>query len=669
MTAPSRAFAIVLLAVVAAFACVLTPPKAADVEAASTKLTLVTDSRYDVQPASHRVHVTVDITAANHTSETRIRRYFFDHANLAVLPDATGMKVTSSGAKPTVRVAARPKGYAVLSIGFGRKLYSGRSMALRLTFDLKDSGGGAAATVRVTDNLATFPVWAFASDGASGSSVRVVFPAGYSIQEATGSMGKPQAGPNGTQVFSAGPLSSPLGFSAYFIADRPGAFRETPLDLTVGGQPLHVVVRAWADDPRWGKRMGALVRSALPALGTAIGLPYQGEGPLIVEEAIGRTRGAPLGQFDPADGRVRVAYYGDSYTVLRELALAWFNGNLLADRWADESFASWYAVGAAKTMGVKVAPPALTAGLEKAKLPLNSWRPSGRADDAASAYALAAGLTLARAIAGRAGSDGLRAVWVAAAAREPAYQPIGTPTGGTGPAPGAPDWRGLLDLLETRTSQDYDDLWRKWVSTAEQIPLLDARSTARDLYATTLQAAGDWQLPEPARVALDAWQFDQATEILLKSSDVLSMREPLRMSAEAGGLTLPPTVKSLFENAGSPTMAGAEAGAEQRAIAELADARAAMPAEADVPTWLGLFGTRPDALLARSSAAFSRGDLPAAVQSAQDAKAIWQAAPDTGRRRLTAMVLSALIVFAIVLLLTRSRAGSRGRRATRQQKA
>ena len=644
MTAPSRAFAIVLLAVVAAFACVLTPPKAADVEAASTKLTLVTDSRYDVQPASHRVHVTVDITAANHTSETRIRRYFFDHANLAVLPDATGMKVTSSGAKPTVRVAARPKGYAVLSIGFGRKLYSGRSMALRLTFDLKDSGGGAAATVRVTDNLATFPVWAFASDGASGSSVRVVFPAGYSIQEATGSMGKPQAGPNGTQVFSAGPLSSPLGFSAYFIADRPGAFRETPLDLTVGGQPLHVVVRAWADDPRWGKRMGALVRSALPALGTAIGLPYQGEGPLIVEEAIGRTRGAPLGQFDPADGRVRVAYYGDSYTVLRELALAWFNGNLLADRWADESFASWYAVGAAKTMGVKVAPPALTAGLEKAKLPLNSWRPSGRADDAASAYALAAGLTLARAIAGRAGSDGLRAVWVAAAAREPAYQPIGTPTGGTGPAPGAPDWRGLLDLLETRTSQDYDDLWRKWVS--------------RSVRAHGLAVSPSLEYGS----ARNVWLFVNGRAIRDRSLTHAVLRaygELMPHGRYPGAIVFLEVPPSELDVNVHPT----------KAEVRLADARAAMPAEADVPTWLGLFGTRPDALLARSSAAFSRGDLPAAVQSAQDAKAIWQAAPDTGRRRLTAMVLSALIVFAIVLLLTRSRAGSRGRRATRQQKA
>jgi hypothetical protein len=668
MRAPARALALVLLAGAAAVAGVLAPSHAADAEAASTKLTLVTDSRYDVQPTRHRVHVTVDITATNHTTETRIRRYFFDHTNLAVLPDATGFKVTSTGVKPSVRVVARPKGSTLLSIGFGRKLYSGRSMALRLSFDMKDSGGGAAATVRVTDSLATFPVWAFASDGASGGSVRVVFPSGYSVQEATGTMGHPQTGPNGTQVFSAGPLASPLRFSAYFIADRPGAFRETPLNLRVGGQPLQVVVRAWADDPAWGKRMTALVRTALPALGKAVGLPYQGDGPLVVEEAIGRTRGAPLGQFDPVAGRVRVAYYGDSYTVLRQLALAWFNGNLLADRWADEAFASWYAVGAAKSLGIKVAPATLTPAVAKAKLPLNSWQPTGRADDPSNAFVQAAGLALVREIAARAGADGLQSVWDAAAAREPADLPVTTAPDADTTAVGAPDWRGLLDLLETRTAKPYDDLWRKWVVTADQVGLLDARAAGRALYARTLAAAGDWQLPESTRVALDAWQFDQATEILLKSSDVLATRETLRLSAEAAGLALPQTVKSLFEDTGSPAMAAAEADAERRAIGEIADARAARPAQIDVPTWFGLFGTSPDALLGRSSAAFSRGDLPAAVQSAQDASSIWQAAPDSGRRRLTALVLSILIVLAIVLLLGRSRTGSR-RRAARQQKA
>ena len=88
-----------------------------------------------------------------------------------------------------------------------------------------------------------------------------------------------------------------------------------------------------------------------------------------------------------------------------------------------------------------------------------------------------------------------------------------------------------------------------------------------------------------------------------------------------------------------------------------------MPPAVDPPTWLGLMGTRPDAMLASATDAFARGNLPAAVQSAQDAKAIWQVAPDTGRRRFAALVLSVLIILALTLLVTRARRG--GRRARR----
>jgi hypothetical protein len=664
-----RGLGLLLVAFVAATALVLAPSGADTALGASTKLTLLTDSRYDVQPGRHRVHVTVDITATNHTSETRIRRYFFDHANLAVLPGTTGFKITSSGVHPSVRVASRPKGYTLLSIGFGRKLYSGRSMTLRLTFDLNDSGAGPASAVRITDSLATFPVWAYASDGVSGSTVRVVFPPGYSIEEANGTMGKAQSGPNGTQVFSSGPVASPLRFSAYFIADRPGAFSDTPLNLTVAGQPLQVVVRPWADDPAWGKRMVGLVRAALPALGDAIGLPYEGSGPLVVEEAIGRTKGAPIGQFDPAAARVRVAYYADSSTALREIALAWFNGGMLADRWADEAFASYYAESAARTLKIKVTPAVMTPAVARAKLPLNSWQPAGRADDPPTTFANVAGLTLARAVAARAGAQGLQAVWRAAAAGEAAEQPVIGSEQAEVSTEGPPDWRGLLDLLETRTGKGYDDLWRTWVVTPEQAALLDRRAEARDLYDRTIEAAGDWRLPASVRRALDNWQFDQATVILVQTTDVLEMLEPLRLSAEATGVSLPPTVKELFERTGSPAMAGAEVDAERRAISELAQAKDARPATVDVPVWLGLLDAQPDALIARAGDAFSRGDLPAAVQSAQDAKAIWEVAPDTGRRRFVALILSALIVLAIALLTVRSRAGDRRRRISRKQNA
>jgi hypothetical protein len=42
------------------------------------------------------------------------------------------------------------------------------------------------------------------------------------------------------------------------------------------------------------------------------------------------------------------------------MAHAWFDGGLLADRWANEGFASWYALDAAAKLKLKVAPAELT---------------------------------------------------------------------------------------------------------------------------------------------------------------------------------------------------------------------------------------------------------------------------------------------------------------------
>ena len=59
------------------------------VDAAAPALTLVASARYDVQPSRHRVRITVSIAATNHRTDTVIRRFWFDHANLAVLPGTT----------------------------------------------------------------------------------------------------------------------------------------------------------------------------------------------------------------------------------------------------------------------------------------------------------------------------------------------------------------------------------------------------------------------------------------------------------------------------------------------------------------------------------------------------------------------------------------------------
>ena len=122
--------------VAVALAALLTPaigvlpaglPGAAAEVAAATGLTTTADARYVVDPAAHRVRVSVSLSATNHLSDTKTRRYFFDRAYLAVPPHTTGFKVASSGAHPTISVAVRHSTYTLLRIAFGTHLAAGSS--------------------------------------------------------------------------------------------------------------------------------------------------------------------------------------------------------------------------------------------------------------------------------------------------------------------------------------------------------------------------------------------------------------------------------------------------------------------------------------------------------------------------------------------------------------
>ena len=167
---------------------------------------------------------------------------------------------------------------------------------------------------------------------------------------------------------------------------------------------------------------------------------------------------------------------------LHESAHAWFNGSLLTDRWADEGFASYYGLQAAKALGIKAAADPLTDALKASRIPLNAWGAIGREDDKTEDYAYAATVVLAQAIADRAGPQALKEVWADAAGNVGAYQPPvsggASAAGSTTPetVSGPPDWRGLLDLLEEHTGTSFDDLWRTWVARPTDLPLLDDRA-------------------------------------------------------------------------------------------------------------------------------------------------------------------------------------------------
>lgn len=650
------------LATALAIGLLAAPAATPHVRAAAPDLTIVTDATYDVQPDQHRVRVNLTLVLTNHLKDTVTKRYYFDRAFLAVLPDTSGFKFSWEGkGTPEVHVSEKTADYTLLRLDLGQRVFSGKSATYKLRFDLVDAGGVPTRDVRVGDSLVSFPVWAFATDGTAGSTVKVVFPAGFQVDVGSGTIPDPATAVDGRVVFQTGTLEKPNAFFAYLVGDRPGAYAEHSVSTTVGGSPVNLQIRAWPDDPAWAKRVGELVARALPELSGRIGLGWPHDGGLTVQEAASRSTGGYAGLFDPAAGLVEVAYYADDFVVLHEAAHAWFNGALLADRWADEAFASYYGLQAAQTLNVAEVEDELTPELLEAAIPLNAWGPIGRESTATEDYAYAATLLLAKQIGARAGQDGLQQVWADAAGRVGAYQPpvpgSDADNAGNAGAPleletvdGPPDWRGLLDLLEAHDTEAYDDLWRRWVVRDSDLDLLDARIEARARYDEVVSAAGDWPLPRPIRDALRAWQFDEATALLADARAILDQWVAIESAAASLGLSPPPTLRNAFGLSDGFTIANREAAAELEAI-ERYDAAAAMrPTVPDTLQVMGMWGATPDADLARSRDLFARGDLAASTDAASTAATVWVSAEGVGRGRLISIV-TLIVAFLLAVAL------------------
>jgi hypothetical protein len=671
---PRATLLALLVAVLVAVAAPLAAPVAGIVEpvaarGAATDLTLVTDATYTVQPEAGHVSVSMALAAKNHTTETRTRKFWFDHGFLAVQPGATNLRISGhKGAR--VRVAKRTADATLLRIDFGSRLYSGKGATFRLAFDLPGQGKAASPQVRVGTSLITLPVWAFASNGARGSSVTVRLPAGWDAAVETGSFRDRTTGADGTTILATGPLSNPLTFFAFVSAQRPAVYVDHPLTVAMGSGQADLVIRALEDDSAWAKRTGELVGATLPVLGRDIGLAWPLDRPLVVQESVSREAGAPAGSFDPAAGRIELAYWADPGVAIHQAAHAWFQGTLLADRWANEGFASYYALRAASELKEEMASPAMTDEARAAKQPLNAWAQDTAPGTAADAYGYAASLELAGALADAVGPDVLAATWADAAARLGAYQPPATAgaTAATATTPenvdGAPDWHGLLDLLEANSGQDLVPLWREWVVTPEQALLLQARADARASYARTLAVAGDWQLPRPIRDALRAWQFDTAEALMRDARTVVAQRNAVTELAARDGVALPDSMRGLFES-GSLADASALAEDQRGALLAIEQAAAVRSVDDDILSRVGMLGEHPDADLAEAKTALADGDIDTSLAASDRAYRAWTVAWQEGRRR----ALLALAVLATVIVLGSAVIGSLRRSRRRVEPA
>ena len=450
---------------------------------------------------------------------------------------------------------------------------------------------------------------------------------------------------------------------------------DRPLTVPVEGQDVELLLQAWEDDPAWADRTGSLFADALPALRGDIGLPWPADG--AAGDPRDRRAGTPdasAGVFDPAQNRMDVAYWADRGVVIHQAAHGWFNGDLLADRWANEGFATFYALRAAEQLGESADRPQMTDEARAASFPLNAWAASEAqgTTTAADAYGYAASLD-AREGARRAGGHGRPGRGLGRCRRRDG----GLPAAGAGRGCRRRGGRGrgrhpraseasrtgaaLLDLLEARSGQDLTPLWREWVVQPDEAALLDARAAARASYARTLALADGWQLPRAIRDALRSWQFETAETLMADARTVLAQRKAVTAMAERDGLELPDDMQRPVRERVHGRGERAGRGRAGRDRWRSRTRPASRSSDDDILSRIGMLGEHPEADLAEARAALAAGDLDASVAASDRAFRAWTVAWEEGRRR----ALLALAALATVVVLGSAVVGTfrRSRRA------
>jgi hypothetical protein len=616
-------------------------------------LVTVMDAVYDVRPDQARVQVTIDAVSTSFERDAPEGPVYYAGLSFSIPPGSSNVAATS-GETP-LEITLTPDADAVrVDIGFSEQVFLGDSFTYQVTFDMIDTGGAADRDFRIGHSVVAFPVWAYGTPEAQGSSVAVALPSDFTPDVFGGPL-TPTTASDGTVRLTADVTDTHTWF-AYVTAERPGIFAETPFSLDVGGTQAAVVIRAWDDDPEWATRTQGLIQQGIPVLHELIGLPWPVVGTLRVEESANRL-GDYAGIYNQVTEKINVRYDADATVTLHEAAHIWFNDDLFRERWIGEAFAELYAVQSAAAIGVSGDSFALTDDLLAARIPLNDWAPIGAESEAVEVFAYTASYHLAELILDRTDLEGLRAVWRGTADGEMAYQPIhGSDEPRTGVRFSLEGWQRLLDLLEERTGADYTDLWLAWVVDEADAELLAERTEARSRYLEVVAAASDWELPEVVRLDLGNWQFPEALAKLDTADRILVMAADLETLAADLDLDPPDQLQAAFEGNAGLELALTEANKELLALATIADATRGLAEEPDPVETVGLLFAEPDADLAAARDAWEAGDHGTASDRAEAVLATLDAADDRGRERLAISGgLLALAVGGVALTVYRRR--------------
>jgi hypothetical protein len=609
--------------------------------AQAAEYTMVTRAAYVAEPDAEKVTVTVEIDFTNTFQAPagqvsifrEIRLAIHDHAAVVAAHDATGALTTTTAASDGVNVA---------TITLRSPVEYQQTANLTLDYELRD---GDDPAIRVGSHLLSFPAWGFGT----ASEVRVDLPADFEVRVDGNAL---ESTTDGDVVsLSSGPIADPAQWLAHV-----GGIREPPhvtlqQAVPLSGGTVDLQVRHWEDDPEWGAATMDLLVEALPLLETVFGVPYAGQGPVVVTESV--TAGA---LDEETDGEISVGFAEPPFTVLHQVAHLWSDG-LMADRWAAEGLASWAAAEVSAEMDVPLPhdPSAVASNLTAHAFPLVDWTDDALPAEAEGwAYAMAWSLT--NQTAQMASPDGLRLALVRIASGLDGYDDAPEQIDAPSSPSAAVSSRAYLDHLDAVTDEPIVEAIAPAVLGEGAAAELTARVEARTARDELLDAAGDWGDPDPVRVAMVEWRFADAQVEIAAALEWLGARDELLGEIEAAGLTAPDRLAAAYRTHGGADPAWAEIAAE-RAVVEAYVKTAEVIHEGIGPlARIGLLpGPSPEDQLASAATAFAAGDLRVAADLLTELQRDLETATAGGLIRLLGLAVAAAAAALLIAMAIRRR--------------
>jgi len=610
----------------------------------AAEYTLVSDATYDVQPADRTIDVGVDLTFTNTTPDPTGGFSVFDQLGVAIQDQATDVAASDDEGALDVTVKVQ-NGVNVATVELREGLRYEDAATVELTYQLPDSDD---PRLRVRPSVVVFPAWSFGTSG----EVSVTIPTGYEVR-----VDGDQLTAEGASLTS-GPIDDPSAWLALVTAVHAGEYTEYEANVPLTGGTADLLVRAFADDPDWGEEVSRIVAEGLPGVEAAIGLPYPHVGQLVLVESV-PTSTAGFGESEGTGTEIPVAYDQPSFTALHQVAHLWLTPALVEARWIREGLSSHVAATVGGDLGAEPPfdPAAVAAARADAAFPLDAWPPTADADGVAYGYAAswAAIDDLEQAV----GADALREVLVRVQASIGAYDGAEiTPPPQTEAPPAVPlTSRGFLDQLETVSDVDVTQLFADRVLVEGDVALLPARAEARDEFDALVAASDGWGAPDPVRVAMSEWRFDDARAQMAITSEWLEQRDDLLAAMEDAGLSAPDRLQQAYRAYGGGQEAIDELEAETAVVRAYVAAADRVNEPRTLFERLGLIGSSdPGAQLALAQGRFTDGDLRGSLEAIAEAQRIVDTAATGGIVRIISLVLVVAALAGVALVVFRRRA-------------